>query len=193
MEEKSFSPSCGKNVFITVGTTEFSKLISSITTKKVIDALLYSGYEFIQLQTGSSFTNIEIDPALDLTYEITREGDSTFLNLGNKITLKYDSYFENFSQEISKSDLVISHAGAGTCLEVLRHKKPLIVIVNEDLMDNHQQELAEEMQSNGYLYYGNCDNLHEVLKKSLRQLKKYPQMNGLVFPQYLDKCIGYST
>lgn len=40
---------------------------------------------------------------------------------------------------------MISHAGAGTCIEVLQAEKTLAVIVNDSLMDNHQVELAEKL------------------------------------------------
>ena len=40
--------------------------------------------------------------------------------------------------DMKKSDLIISHAGSGTILEVLDLCIPLIVVINGDLMDNHQ-------------------------------------------------------
>ena len=38
---------------------------------------------------------------------------------------------EYSSQDLLAADLVISHAGAGTCLEVLERGKSLVVIVNQ--------------------------------------------------------------
>lgn len=41
--------------------------------------------------------------------------------------------------------------GAGTILDTLRHQIPLIVVVNEKLMGNHQHEIANAMEENSYL------------------------------------------
>ena len=46
--------------------------------------------------------------------------------------------------------------GAGSCLEVLEAGKPLVVVVNEKLMDNHQIELAQQLYNDGHLLYCTC-------------------------------------
>ena len=56
-----------------------------------------------------------------------------------------------FDDEIRGADLVVSHAGAGSVFETLRAKKPLLVVVNDALMGNHQQELAETLHEMGHL------------------------------------------
>ena len=62
------------------------------------------------------------------------------------------------------ADLIVSHAGAGSIMEGLsickeRNKsvkgneyKKLVVVINDILMNNHQSELAEALDSRGYLY-----------------------------------------
>ena len=69
-----------------------------------------------------------------------------------------ESYFKN-------ADLIISHCGAGTISEVLKLRKPLVVVVNETLMHNHQTELATALAEDGHLLSATCSTLFETLEK----------------------------
>lgn len=40
--------------------------------------------------------------------------------------------------------------GAGTVLDAMRLGLRMLVVPNESLLDNHQKELAEELESQGY-------------------------------------------
>lgn len=182
-----------KKVFVTVGTTKFPKLIDTITTRDVLDTLTTFNYNFVQIQTGKGFSSVHIDPEITFSTKISKENESTTVKIGDEITLNYSQYFEDFEKEIENCDLVISHAGAGTCLEVLYKMKPLIVVINEDLMDNHQIELADELEKNGYLFYCTCNSLKDALQKDFAKLIPYPKAKDFVFSNYVDKCMGFKT
>lgn len=61
---------------------------------------------------------------------------------------------------------MISHAGAGSIMEALTLGKKLVVVVNRDLMDDHQEELAEVVAKEGYGVMADVESLEEVLKKA---------------------------
>lgn len=98
----------------------------------------------------------------------------------------------SIKEEVNSADLVISHAGAGSCLGVLSANKPLIVVINEDLMDNHQEELADKLADDGYLIKSNCANLSSVLEHSdLSTLKRFLPGNSKVYAKYIDTVMGF--
>jgi len=58
--------------------------------------------------------------------------------------------------EYSSECNVVYFEGAGSCMEVLAASKPLVVVINEDLMDNHQLELAQQLYNDGHVLYSTC-------------------------------------
>ncbi|KAK6639254.1 hypothetical protein RUM43_007525 [Polyplax serrata] len=117
-----------KVVFVTIGTTKFDLLIRTITDIDVLQSLRKRGYKTLIIQKGNG---VEVPNVTNAE------------KVG--INLTYYEYKNSILEDILKADLVISHAGAGTCLEVLEKGKPLLVVVNEELMHNHQSELADQL------------------------------------------------
>lgn len=82
--------------------------------------------------------------------------------------------------QIEKSDLVISHCGAGILLESLRANKSslktrCIAVVNETLMNNHQEEIADALS--GYIVKARTTDVLIKIKQVLSKetsLKVYP-------------------
>ncbi|NXW79796.1 ALG13 transferase, partial [Hirundo rustica] len=98
---------------------------------------------------------------------------------------------DSLAEELQSADLVISHAGAGSCLETLEKGKPLIVVINDKLMDNHQLELAKQLHRDGYVLYCNCSTLVETLQSmNLSALKPFPPGQPKKFASFLDKVFG---
>jgi len=180
-----------KRVFVTVGTTKFPQLIDTITKLDVIEALKKLGYSNIQIQTGRSFNKVNIDP--DIVNVLIKQGENSWtVELADfNISIQYDHYFEKFEEEVEKADLVISHAGAGSCLSALKANKPLIVVINNNLMNNHQTELAYQLEADGHLYCCFSNSLRDTLIKDFSVLKSYPKPSNVVFSNYLDRCCGF--
>lgn len=56
--------------------------------------------------------------------------------------------------------------GAGTILDALRLSIPIIVVPNPSLLDNHQVELARELDRQGYVVHGEMDELKQALQEN---------------------------
>lgn len=102
----------------------------------------------------------------------------------------YD-YKNSLASDISDADLVISHAGAGSCLEVLEAGKPLLVVTNNQLMDNHQAELANALQKRGYAFACTPDTLLEALENlDPKRLNPYEKGDVKILLNFLDRVMG---
>lgn len=127
-----------KSVYVTVGTTKFDELIASVTEHCTLEALKRKGYTSMTVQSGNGEFTIESSNIMDIS------------------SYKFKP---DIGPDMDKSDLIISHGGAGSILQALDHGKPLLVVVNEQLMDNHQFELAEKLCDKNRLFYTTCKNL----------------------------------
>ncbi|XP_059057338.1 UDP-N-acetylglucosamine transferase subunit ALG13 homolog [Achroia grisella] len=157
--------------FITVGTTRFDLLVKSIFKPSTIDALKQIGCKEITFQIGNS--DFEIGK-----YE------------RNGVIIDVYRFKDSIQDDMQNADLVISHAGAGSCLEALEANKPLLVVINEDLMDNHQLELAEQLQIDGHLYYCTCDTLESTLQMvDFTLLTPFPKPDTSLFIKFLDDAL----
>ena len=164
-----------KQVLITVGTTKFENLIKAIDTEKFYEMIIKNGFTKIIIQKGYG----EYIPSNYKKYE-------------NKIKIQVSEIINNFGNVIKASDLIISHGGAGIILESLKNIRKVIVCVNDELMDNHQVELASSLHNEGYVHY--CKDLSKIVEEANQiildpsKIKKYPEFNYDIIPNAI-----YST
>uniref|UniRef100_A0A8C9I4R1 UDP-N-acetylglucosamine transferase subunit ALG13 n=1 Tax=Piliocolobus tephrosceles TaxID=591936 RepID=A0A8C9I4R1_9PRIM len=136
-----------KCAFVTVGTTSFDDLIACVSAPDSLQKIESLGYNRLILQIGRG--------------TVVPEPFST-----ESFTLDVYRYKDSLKEDIRKADLVISHAGAGSCLEALEKGKPLVVVINEKLMNNHQLELAKQLHKEGHLFYCTCSMWRDLLRNT---------------------------
>ncbi|KAJ8282780.1 hypothetical protein COCON_G00052990 [Conger conger] len=164
-----------KTVFVTVGTTSFDELIESVTSQETTQVLSALGYKKLVLQVGRGAVLPGSDSCAGLQVNAFRFKDS-------------------IAEDIRDADLVISHAGAGSCLEALGARRPLLVVVNDRLMDNHQLELAKQLHSESHLLYCTCSTLTQTLRTmDLSVLAPFLPGQPQNFSRFLDQAVGLHT
>ncbi|GFU97721.1 putative bifunctional UDP-N-acetylglucosamine transferase and deubiquitinase ALG13, partial [Trichonephila clavipes] len=158
------------SVFVSVGSTSFDDLIKTVSSPEILQFLSDKEFKKIILQIGQG---------------------TVIPDKSDIIEVEWFRFKDSISQDIKNASLIIGHAGAGTILESLIEHKPLITVLNDKLMDNHQTELAEEMAKEGYLSYCSCSDLLETLKhsKSFTSFTSEPNM----FPAFLEELMGFSV
>lgn len=162
------------NVFVTVGTTQFDDLIDSVNSSQTASRLEDLGCTHLTVQFGAGK-----QPDFSIHYQ-------------NILTESF-AYKKSIQPDVVAADLVISHAGAGSIIETLNAGKPMVVVVNELLMDNHQTELAEQMFEEGHVLYCVPRKLSETLASLAdKQLRTYAKGNATNFTNKLDQIMGFN-
>ncbi|XP_050221111.1 uncharacterized protein LOC126671388 [Mercurialis annua] len=162
-------------VFVTVGTTLFDALVRAVDTNEVKQQLFKKGYTHLLIQIGrGSYIPIK------------SEGED------GSVAVDYFTFSSSIADHLRSASLVISHAGSGSIFETLRLGKPLIVVVNEDLMDNHQSELAEELADRKHLYCARPQTLDRVIADiDLESLLPYPAGDATPVVKLINRFLGF--
>lgn len=213
-----------RTLFVTCGATvPFPAMVESIMTLGFLKAMKTRyGFEEIVIQYGlgydDEFTKILYD-RFDSVKGQYLDGDDAADRFGCCDVCQYEIYGDDdgegkiivyglpYSAEIYKiinrSDLVISHAGTGSILDTLRSgeskkstkKRPLLVVViNDNLMDNHQEEIARRFERNGYLKSSYPDtssilsSVEQVLDRQFN--KEIPSSYNESFANFLCEVSG---
>jgi beta-1,4-N-acetylglucosaminyltransferase len=163
-----------RSIFVTVGTTRFDRLIDSVTRPEALEWMTSNGYTDLIIQYG--------------------KGNEPLIPKATKITVRSYSFQPSLDQDMRTADLIISHAGAGTVMEALKWKKRLVVVINTDLMDNHQMELAHAMAKRGHLFVVDTptDLGNYTLWNEFNTFQPTPHQGGdpHAFPRLLNQHMG---
>ena len=145
-----------RRCLITVGTTNFDSLIRHLdqptAARRLLTHLHTLHFTHITLQLGGTHT---YDP------NTLQQLASTFTP---PFTVTTFTLSPSLLPTLTTSALVISHAGAGSILETMRLQLPLLVVVNEQLMNNHQREVADELASRRHVWVTTVDRVLDAIE-----------------------------
>lgn len=167
-------------VFVTVGTTSFDALIrrlDSVDLHRILCDEL--GYHGLVMQIGRG----DYEPAAHTARDYP---------LAGRFAVSHYRYKPSLGPDMAAAGLVVSHAGAGSVLEALSAGKRLLVVVNDELMHNHQTELAQRVALGGHCDTTGCAELEAALKRltPVSHLKPFPAGRPEKFATFLDSVMG---
>lgn len=154
---------------ITGSTVNFDFLIKFIINKKSINRLSELGIKTLYVQYGNENYSKKFFDDLINKYFQDFERTEQYINDENfsfikSIDLNFSIigflYSKNLKDIITKTDLVITHGGTGSILDCLYLLKNIIVVVNEDLMQNHQLEISKKFFELNYFFFFKSKSLH---------------------------------
>ncbi|OCF71510.1 hypothetical protein I204_07568 [Kwoniella mangroviensis CBS 8886] len=178
-------------LLVTVGSTLFPDLTDSFLSPSILALLELHRIRRLIIQYGRA--ELPLDHGLHIHLDGSGKGS---VNVGG-MRVELIGFTDDFEGLVRGSDWVVSHAGSGSILTTLRLNppKPLLVVPNESLMDNHQAELADEMGEKGNLMVSKVEDLEHTLPKFLsidkHDIRPFPQMDQNRFKNVLDEMMGF--
>ncbi|PIC22333.1 hypothetical protein B9Z55_016428 [Caenorhabditis nigoni] len=175
--------------FVTVGTTLFEDLINKVLSEDCLTNLKKIGVKKVRLQIGKG--NFEQEVVNRVFGGVAADEGSASLE---GLEIDYYRFKPSISEDMADAFIVIGHAGAGTCLEVLALHLPFITVTNDKLMDNHQAELAIQLSDDGYLLQCTPTTLPEmILKEELFSLRQFAAPNKKFLAEHIKEMVGIKS
>ncbi|PTB38881.1 uncharacterized protein TrAFT101_006908 [Trichoderma asperellum] len=158
-----------RNCLVTVGAT--------VGFKKLTEQVLLPA--FWQFLSSEGFTSLRIQCGPDVSWAMTLlddrnadipEGLMVDVFESTKNLMRDEMTLCRAESGLRSTGLVISHAGTGTILDAWKVGLPVIVVPNEELLDNHQAEMAKHLAKEGYaiMSTASCTDLQGAIHKADR-------------------------
>lgn len=149
-----------KTCFVTVGSTSFTPLVHAVLAPDSLAALQSLAFTSLIIQYGNSVLpviasqttgkdagiKIELVQWVDGLERVIADAQLVVSHAGSLFSLP-TAWVLGAKPDFKDSSSALWHQGAGSILTTLRLAKPLIVVVNLALMDNHQAELADTLET----------------------------------------------
>ncbi|KAF2965668.1 hypothetical protein GQX73_g7870 [Xylaria multiplex] len=164
-----------RTAFVTIGATAgFRSLLQEVVSPK-----------FLATLKSLDFTDLVVQCGPDLEYfDSIRPGYSQKAYGLDITAFSYAPDLNKYFAQASRGDddngkrecgVIVSHAGSGSIIGALEFDSKLVAVPNPELMDNHQLEIAEEMESQGFLIHGTLGSVAEAVEKIDKiVLRKWP-------------------
>ncbi|KAK6434529.1 N-acetylglucosaminyldiphosphodolichol N-acetylglucosaminyltransferase catalytic subunit alg13 [Oleoguttula sp. CCFEE 5521] len=189
------STSRQKIAFLTTGATAtFPALIEAAVSPSFLEALAAQRYTELAVQHGAD--------GQQLYDKLVSRAESA--GTGVKVTgfaLDKTGLGRHMRRAQSSNNaeegVVIAHAGSGTILDAMRTGVPTIVVPNPSLLEDHQQELADELEAREYVVKGRVEDLAGALamaEKMRQRTREWPPVNSGThkgLKGILDEEMGY--
>ncbi|KAG9242699.1 hypothetical protein BJ878DRAFT_544005 [Calycina marina] len=192
-ESPSSGPVVNRKCLVTTGATApFPELICAALQSGNLRWLAENGYTHVNFQVGTSMQYYT-----DLREQMTTTEGLKLCAFAFHPDLK-DDMRDCLDGEGQVRGCCISAAGSGTILDALRVDLPLIVVPNLSLLDNHQQELANEMHRQGYVTKSTTNGLakalrrcHEISANRTIEYRKRIAEYQAAFTKRVNNVVGY--
>ena len=166
-------------ILVTVGTTEFNELIELLDNADFVETLTALQCKEIVIQYGRGSIPCYLSDSRDMKCRLFR-------------------FQPDLHEEMQRSDLIISHCGAGSILEAMNLLKPLIVVVNSSLQGNHQSELSDKLALGGHCLTTTPQYLMDCLKQIISGkidvqsfMNPFPAADHDLFPTAVDSLFDF--